>query len=296
MKKIFFISVSLAIITLQSCKEKDVLIDFGLKEGVKDSTFITGVEAAQKRNVLIEEFTGASCTNCPAGHDVVSSLISSNPGRIVAIAYHTFNGGVTGGIFAPVNKKGEVSKYDFRDSSATEIGNVIFGGLSSIPAAGIDRTKIGTSLIITRPQWSSETNKRLSVDAPVNIKMTSTYKADENKVDLKIIVSYTKSISTKNKLTIGVNESKLLDLQEFSDRIEENYEHNHVYRKSLSPFNGYPVLDSLATKQPGRVYEFNYVFTPDMKWNLENCYITAFLSNAESDNKEVLQAAEVKLK
>lgn len=296
MKKILLLGVSGLLLGLQSCKEKDVIINMGLQEGITDSTYTTTVEAAQLRKVLIEEFTGASCTNCPAGHDVVANLENSNPDRVVAIAYHTFNGGVTGGIFAPVNKKGEKSLYDFRDSAATNIGDVIFGGVSVIPAAGIDRIKIGTTLLASRPQWANETNKRIAVASPVNMRMTSVYDATENKVNLKIVIAYTKPVALKNILTIGVLESKIKDAQEFSDRVEMDYEHNHVFRKALTPFNGLPVLDSVATKQPGRVYEFNYVFTPDAKWNLDNCNIAAFISNYDGDNKEVLQAGEVKLK
>jgi hypothetical protein len=296
MKKVLYLGITIVLASLQSCKEKDVLIERGLKEGVTDSTYTASVETPQNRNVLIEEFTGASCTNCPTGHDVVASIINNNPNRIVALAYHTFNGGVTGGIFAPVDKKGEKSKYDFRDSAATNIGTVVFGGIGSIPTAGIDRTKVGTSLLVSRPQWSSETNKRLLVSTPVNMRLESKYSKDENKVNVTITIAYTKAVSSKNKLTIGVLESNIIDAQEFPDRIEMDYEHNHVFRKALSPFNGYPVLDSLSTKEAGRVYKFNYVFAPDAKWNLDNCYIAAFISNDVSDDKEVLQAAEVKLK
>ncbi|MCC6186813.1 MAG: Omp28-related outer membrane protein [Chitinophagaceae bacterium] len=296
MKKIIFLGISGLLLGLHSCKEKDVVINMGLQEGITDSTYTTTVETAQLRKVLIEEFTGASCTNCPAGHEVVASLANSNPDRIVAIAYHTFNGGVTGGIFAPIDKKGVKSLYDFRNTEATNIGDVIFGGVSVIPAAGIDRIEVGTSMLASRPQWSNETNKRIAIASPLNMHMTSEYDATENKVNLKIVMAYTKAVSVKNILTIGVLESKIIDAQEFSDRIETEYEHNHVFRKALTPFNGLPVLDSVATKQAGRVYEFNYVFTPDATWNLDNCYIAAFVSNNDGDNKEVLQADEVKLK
>lgn len=293
MKKIVYLSLAAAICFLQSCKEKDVLINFGLKEGVTDTTYVGATETPQSRRVLIEEFTGASCTNCPAGHDVVKSLIAANPERIVALAYHTNDAGA---IYEPVDKKGVKSLYDFRTEEATNIGKVIYEGLQSIPSAGIDRTKIGTSLLISRPQWANETNKRLLVASPVNMYLTSTYKADEKKVSVRVKIVYTSDVSTKNSINLGLVESKIIDAQEFSDRIEVNYEHNHVFRKSFTPYNGYPVLDSVATKKAGRVYEYNYVFTPDEKWNLDNCYLIAYLNNSETGNKEVLQAIEVKLK
>lgn len=292
MKKLSYLSAS-CLILFASCKEKDVLINFGLKEGITDTTYMASVEAPQNRNVLIEEFTGASCTNCPAGHDVVKSLIASNPGRVVALAYHTNDAGA---IYQPVDKKGVKSIYDFRTEEATNIGKVIYEGLQSIPTAGFDRTKVGTSLLVNRTQWANETNKRLLVPPSVNMYLTSEYKADEKKVSVKLKVVYATDVSTKNSVNLGLVESKIIDAQEFSDRIEVNYEHNHIFRKSFTPYNGYPVLDSIATKKAGRVYEYNYVFTPDEKWNLDNCYLVAYMNNSETGNKEILQAIEVKLK
>jgi hypothetical protein len=128
-----------------------------------------------------------------------------------------------------------------------------------------------------------------------NMYLTSTYSAADKKVKVSVKVVYTSDVSTKNAINLGVVESKIIDAQEFSDRIEVNYEHNHVFRKGLTPYNGYPVLDSIATKKAGRVYEFNYTFTPDEKWNLDNCYVIAYVNNT-TGNKEILQAKEVKLK
>ena len=36
----------------------------------------------QNRNVVIEEFTGINCQNCPDGHRVANSLMATYPGRV----------------------------------------------------------------------------------------------------------------------------------------------------------------------------------------------------------------------
>ncbi|MDI9318900.1 MAG: Omp28-related outer membrane protein [Phycisphaerales bacterium] len=292
MKKILRLGVLASILALQSCEEKDVVID-GFKNYV-DTTYVTTPEVAQARNVLIEEFTGASCTNCPAGHDVVSSIISSNPGKIVAVAYHTFNAGE---IFKPVNKpNGEKSAFDFRDSAATLMSSSIFGGLTSIPTAGIDRIPVGSTLQIGRNQWSSTVSSRLSVAAPANMYIKSTYNSSTNLVSLNVKIAYTSAVAKKNALTLGVIESNIIDAQEYTDSVDMHYVHNHIFRKCLTPYYGNAILDNISTKQPGRVYEYNYQFTPSSTWKLENCSIVGFLSTNESSDKEVLQAIEVKLK
>lgn len=292
MNKIVPIALS-GLLLFTACKEKEVLIDMGLKDGVVEKTYMGSNETPQVKNVMIEEFTGASCTNCPDGHKAVANIIEANPGRVVAAAYHTFNGG---SIFKPVKKPGEVSKYDFRDSAATDIGTIIYGGVSLIPVAGIDRVLEGSSRLIGKTQWALEAGKRLAVETPINLTLTSEYRKDENKIQVKVKVLYNKEVSTKNSLTIGVIENGIIDAQEFADHVDMEYEHEHVLRKFLTPYNGYPVIDSVSVKSPGRIYEFSYVFTPSDTWNLDNCYIFAFVSNNESENKEVLQAQQVKVK
>lgn len=297
MKKLLNYSIILIIILLQACEEKGVFVELQPREDF-DTTYMAPVETAQPRNVLIEEFTGASCTNCPQGHELVASLISSNPDRIVAIAYHTFSGGK---IFAPVNKSNEKSVYDFRDSNATLISTDIYGGLSSIPKAGIDRISVSASRQIDKGQWSLNTSNRLPVPTAANMYLTSSYNEQENKVTVKVKIAYTKEVTTKNALTIGIIENNIIDAQEYPDSVDMHYNHSHVFRKCLTSHYGKSILDTIATKSPGRVYEYTYTFTlpsaPTIL-NPDNCKVVAFLSNSDdkSDNKEVMQAKEVKLK
>jgi hypothetical protein len=290
MKKLVLSAAAIAMITLQSCEEKGVKIDFGTI-GATDSSYTAAVETPQVREVLIEEFTGASCTNCPAGHEVVNSIISSNPGRIVAIAYHTFNGG---SVFKPVKDK---SIYDFRDTAATDIGTNIYGSIGSIPIAGIDRVPLSGDMRIDRNFWPSQVNNRLPVTTPVNLSLSSKYSASNNQVTVVVKVSYTQAVNKKQLLSIGVLESGIIDAQEYPDSVALNYVHNHIFRKCLtSQYYGTPILDSVSTKQPGLVYQYTYTFVPSASWKLENCAIVAYVANNESGDKEIAQAAEVSLK
>ena len=45
--------------------------------------------AASYKNVLIEEFTGRNCPNCPAGHIISNGIIHDNPGRAWSIGIHS---------------------------------------------------------------------------------------------------------------------------------------------------------------------------------------------------------------
>src|ERR1043165_4143799 len=55
------------------------------------------VDSSQQKNVLIENFTGASCPNCPQGREIIDALLTDNPGRIVVVEVH--EGALSGKVF-----------------------------------------------------------------------------------------------------------------------------------------------------------------------------------------------------
>jgi hypothetical protein len=294
MKKILWCLIAPAVIMMQSCEEKGVVIDMGSKGKVKDTSYSAAVETPQARIVLIEEFTGSSCTNCPAGHVAVANILSTNPGRVIAVAYHTFNGGK---IFEPVSEGEHKSHYDFRNTEATDIGTNIYNGVGSIPVGGVDRTVVGGTRQLNRTEWAGQVDARLPVATPVNLHLTSVYNSGNNEVTVTVKVVYTGTVSKKNNLTIEVIENGIIDAQAYPDRVDMEYVHTHLLRKLLTPlYYGVSIPDDVMGKVPGRVYEYTYTFEPDAAWNMDNCQVVAFVANNEDTDKEVLQAIETHLK
>src|SRR5580698_7392448 len=87
----FLICLTLAgfFLLMQACKEVGPQINLH-DYTAQDSTYVESpVATPLLRNVVIEEFTGTSCVNCPQGHALVASIQSSyETGRIAAVAFH----------------------------------------------------------------------------------------------------------------------------------------------------------------------------------------------------------------
>ena len=43
----------------------------------------------ENKNIVLEEFTGISCTYCPDGHRIANDLYNNNPSDVVLINVHT---------------------------------------------------------------------------------------------------------------------------------------------------------------------------------------------------------------
>jgi len=94
--KVKFIAYCLlptACLFLHSCKEVGPDINLhGNQNAVSDTTYIESpVATAETKNVVIEEFTGVRCPNCPQGHVVIANIKAANPGRVITVRLHPNN-------------------------------------------------------------------------------------------------------------------------------------------------------------------------------------------------------------
>lgn len=299
MKKGLLISLGFALF-LQSCKEQ---IPNGLNLNSlisKDTTYVTSVfETPQQKKVLIEELTGASCTNCPAGTKQLREFDSLNPGRIVITALHSG--------FLTEPPAGAL--YDFRNPDADALKLFFNEGDPGKPSATFDRipatsgTSAGKYFILrgqTGTDWTTTLPALLAKTTPVNIHLESAYNGTTGNVEVKIKLAFTADVTDQLAVSLFVLENGRVDIQEDKDLGEiEDYHFSHIFRKLITPTSGELILDSLSTKVKGRVLEKTLVFQPSTSgingWNLDSCMIVGAVHRTGT-SKEVLHVEEVKLK
>ncbi len=254
-----------------------------------DTTYMAPVEAAQARNVLIEEYTGVKCPNCPDGHQFIKSYEAQYPGHIIPIGYYPFNQG-------QANPVEGLTIQDFRTTKGTDLGNNFFGGIPFLPSATIDRTQFtGGAYLSDRNQWAAKVAGRVSVATPINMYVTSTYNDATRETVINVKAAFTQSTTKKVTLSVAIVENDIIDAQEYPTLIDTFYVHTHVMRDILTQTYGTAILDTVA-KDAGRVYERTFKYTIGTAWKPENCKVIAFINNNETNDKEVAQAVETNLK
>lgn len=301
---IFIISIVL-LAGLSACKEKGPIIDLG-QHTAKDSTYVAAAEPADPHMILVEDFTGASCSNCPAAHEVLNNLAAQHQNRLAILGMHIFNFGQANPYDSPDGLYHHA--YDFRTQDATDISNTIFGGVSAMPAAGFDRRNGIGGGILNPPSdnlavsalWSNIITGLVDTSSPINLTVKSSLNTAGDTAYVVVRVAYTKAVSTKNTLSVAITESNLLDLQEDPNApnsvYDIDYQFNDVVRGFVSATMGSSMLDSLSTKEAGRVFIRSFLYKVDPSWKAANCKVVAFVANAETGDKHVLQAAVANLK
>lgn len=300
MKRILF-SATVAALFFSSCKETPPVINFGTGN-FSDTTYVaTTVPAADAHQVLFEDFTGASCTNCPAAHVLLDDILSQHPGVINVTGLYIQNFIQT--------KPPNGAKYDFRHEHATKIANDIYGGVNALPTAGIDRVPVSGSLKIDRAFWSSAINTQLAATTPINLKVESNFDEDSKVASIKVSMVYTQAVSFPHNLCIAVVEDSLIDVQEYpsTDPVhpgaDDEYDFSSVFRGMVNTApRGDAILDSVAVKEPGRTLIRTYQFKAADSVTLnpiptpEHCRVIAYISSTDNSDYHIVQSAQCKLK
>ena len=278
MKQIFFI---LALFAIASCTEIPPVVTPSMNTG---GTCDAAQIGDQDRNVLVEEFTGVRCVNCPAGSRALQDLIDNNNHRVIAVSIHA------GSQFSPPLPE---SNYDFRTPAGDELLNFL-GQPFGYPSAVISRKESQQDYLhYGLNDWAGAIATDLATAPKAKMLILPSYDATTRELSVELSVEIVESLEGQDvRLSIMLAESGIVDAQdEQGVGIVLDYEHNHVLRGMLTPFTGSPITESLAA---GSAFCRPYTFSMPSEWNADNCTIIAF-THLAGDSKEVLQAVEAKV-
>ena len=225
------------------------------------------------RAVLIEDYTGQYCVNCPRATEEIERLIEQYGDSIViAVAIHS----------GPFGKsKGEPSPL------YTEVGDMYFNtwGMSAQPIGLIDRLFGSTPFSYT--DWAGGVNYEVAIEPPVGFLTDIDYDAETRDASIEVQTIGLDSALVSGKLQVWLVEDSIDSFQLMPDGSrEEHYNHMHVFRASVND----PWGDALSVSH-GQVAVKNYELKLDPAWVPEHCSVVTFLY----DDSGVHQVAKKKL-
>ena len=233
-----------------------------------------------ERKVLIEEFTGVRCVNCPDGSAEIENIRSRYPDRVVAVSIHA-------GFFANPYPD---SRYDFRTTAGTQLQTYLEEP-QGYPSAVVNRKKFTgqTGLQVGQSSWASLIESELRQSPVLKLFFIKNYNPNTRELDLKVRISPQQNVSTNDlRLTVLMTENNVSDAQLTSSGKKLDYNHKHILRKIITNFDG-NVLENLSA---GTVVEKAFNFTLPTTWKSNNCSIIALVSHSGA-TKEVLQVGEI---
>lgn len=247
----------------------------------------TGGEGVTRR-VLLEDFTGHLCNNCPGATQTALQLQGAYPEDLIVVGVHVINFAVPQ---APLGDG--VYDTDFR----TPAGNDYAGqfGVTFLPTGMVSRKAFNSSILQDDDAWSSDVSEILGQPADFDVWFSSLeHNATANTVTAEVKVAVMNAVTGDHNLTIYLTEDHVTDWQLNSQATPpdvSDYDHRHVLRTNLNSSWGEPVVTGSAAA--GDTLTFTYTDYPvNPNWNATNCALVGYVYNTAS--YEVMQVAERK--
>ena len=220
------------------------------------------------KNVLIEDYTGQLCSNCPEAAETIHQLQQEyGSDRIIAV-------GIYGGPFGN-NVKGPLPL-------TTEVGNSYAEawGVTSQPCGVIDR--LGLNKFYST--WRATVEERMQMQTPVT--MDASLMVMGGKVVMTVHTACTENLSG-TRIMAWLMEDSIVSWQ-MMPTLKKNYQyiHNHVFRCALSPVEGEAI--DLTADESHRTN--TYTLDADPTWVTKNLSAVAFVYDATG----VLQAVSAR--
>jgi hypothetical protein len=289
----FILIIFSVFVTLSSC---DII------EGPYDEQIVVDSVTGPVRKVLLEDYTGHQCGNCPCAADEAIKLYNQYKGRVVVVATHI-------GFFARTNLTGKYT-YDFKTQTGNELDAYFQIDNVGLPRGLVNRKSYNSSVVLNPTGWASAVNEILDQDGlpgvdttkpAIVIDFNQNYNSTSRTVTADIEVEYLESGNNNHHVVFYIVEDSIKNWQLFypacsptsANYETDNYYHRHVLRGSVNGTWG-EQLSTSSSIPVGTKITKTYTKVLDPSWNEKHIYLVAFVH--DNVTKEVLQVEEVHLK
>ncbi len=287
MKNSILFASLIAIASLSSC---DKITEPRVKQTqVVGSQFVTKTNAsvAHFKKVLLEDYTGHTCGNCPAAADVAHQLAAKYGDSLVVLAVHA-------GFFSKVKLPEYPASYTTtagNDWDATFIGN------AGNPNGMTNRKNYaGNGVVNKETKWPTTVSLALKDPMVVRINLETKYDTVVRSLSTNINAKFLSSYSNGTKLSAVLMEDGIIGAQtdyRVSPDLVEEYEFEHMLRKSLNDSWGVVLKDAPIAANDSVLVSYPNVGL-EATFNDKKISLVVFVYDATT--KEVLQVEQLKIR
>ncbi len=277
--KILLVSVPLIIFLFSSCDKISAPYALAKYGHITDTVIDWDDTVSAVKRVLLEDYTGHTCQNCPAAAAIAHNQNAYYHGKLIVLAVHA-------GYYA-IPGTGDFD-IDFR-TAAGEQWNTDFN-IIAYPSGMIDRKKFNGQQVLGSSEWVSDIASIINQAPVLNMAMINTYDSTSRTVNSIIYSQFLQSLTGSYTITVCVMEDNIISAQDSSNTVIENYNFRDVLRGAVNGTYGEILTNSV---DPSLTYLGRFSIAISTAWVAKNCWILAFVS--KSDTKEILQAIKQKV-
>ncbi len=241
------------------------------------------IETSKGRSVLIEDYSGVGCINCPGAAKKISEAAESHGDKVVIVALHGSNTGIG-------TRPKEDPKGLYSTEAKTYFERLQSGG--SLPVATFNRRSLasngGKAYSSSAPQWPAE--MQAVRELPQLYKIDLHVSESNRKVTAQCTATALEGAEVATDpelyLQLWLIEDNIIAPQHFASGLKENHQHNHIFRQTLNGIDG-------EAYQLGKSYDKTSAIEREVI-NLDHCSVVAILYDHKTG--EVYEVAKAPLK
>lgn len=254
-KYIYAVSFIAAGMSLSACSNVD-----------EDERFIEIEPEVAAKRVLIEDFTGQDCINCPTASTVIEQIQEAyGAENIIAVGIHS-------------------GHFGQNTPLLTETGDYYYKkwGVRGQPTGMIDRH----GLVSNPNLWMNIVKVAIGVASPLKLEGECSYDDATRKASITVNAEALDNVD--GILQVWLVEDGIVSYQKMVDgSTNHNYVHNHVFRAAVNDKDGEPFTMAFNEKK-----DITFEAVIDRQWKAENMSAVAFVAN---DEDGVVQTVRIPL-
>ena len=217
-----------------------------------------------ERKVLLEEFTGQRCTNCPAAHAIIEKLEEQYGEDLIVVSIHAGPFGIAApdGLMLPTGDE-YASRWN----------------ITSYPAGVVDRS----GGVLSPDGWANAIRTQIGKVSPVDIDLEANLVGDS----IEVISKVSSSEALKASLQLWVTQDSIVGFQIDDGTRIPDYVHNNVFRGCVNGTWGQTLEIS-----PNIYNTLSNRIAVDPEWDVKNLHIVGFVY----DSSGVIQADKTAIK
>ena len=259
---------------------------------IEEDNYLTKVESgtpddpepitSRVQKILIEDFTGHLCPNCPNAAIAAHSIMEKNK-NVFLIGIHN-----SGNFSKPM---GDYYTLNFETTEGEELRSTYKP--QDYPSGMINRKESPSSQYET---WESSVNDVVNNTPLVYMTLAnSTYDTTTNKVSAKVTVNYHQGYVDDLNLVLAITEDGITGYQTMPNNSHNpDYVHNHVLRQMPSGVWGAPFFAEDINEGDSYAERKEFTLRDGLVW--ENCHLIAYLIKNNTDKREIVQVEQIAIK
>jgi len=298
-KYLFLEGLALLMLLIVSCDRvenpvviNDTSLDWSLYPDADTSTYpwpTWTANANTTQNVLLEDFTGHTCTNCPAAATTAKGIEDANGGKVIVMSVHA---STTSGFQIPEPPELPI---DHRTEAGNEYAQAM--GISFNPAGTVNRNIYGGDYYTFDSDWNNLVNAELLTTPEINLQCQYNHFPATNGLFIHTEVEALANSTDNLGLLVFLIRKHVDAAQKLQGGIvEEEYEHHNVLTDNINGTWGNLIFEGGMTSGSKEYYDFTYALpdpATDTTFNVDNLGLVTIAF--DRDTYEIKQAIKTDL-